>query len=133
MFGYYWIYAKRRGRKDCFGLVALFAATPTLAPHPADRAQDSTGTTNRISVSSDGAQGNDDSWEPALSADGRFVAFVSEASNLVTRDTNDDCSGYKGADDFVHDRQTGTTSLVAVSSDGTHGTSATARAAPSNI
>src|SRR5207244_2293689 len=77
-----------------------------------------TGTTERVSVASDGAQGNGKSvflsfaFPPALSADGRFVAFVSFATNLVAGDTN-------GATDvFVHDRQTGTTERVSVASDG---------------
>src|SRR5437016_457905 len=83
-----------------------------------------TGTTERVSVASDGAQGNDSSglvtfaFPPALSADGRFVAFVSAAANLVASDTN-------GATDvFVHDRQTGTTERVSVASDGTESNAA---------
>ena len=57
-----------------------------------------TGTTERVSVASDGTQENVSSHSPAMSANGRFVAFDSFASNLVPRDTN-------GANDvFVHDR-----------------------------
>src|SRR5438094_720699 len=85
-----------------------------------------TGTTERVSVASDGAQGNGSSglvtfaFPPALSADGRFVAFVSFATNLVASDTN-------GATDvFVHDRQTGTTERVSVASDGAEGNAASA-------
>jgi len=64
-----------------------------------------TGVTERVSVSSEGQQANMDCWyESAISADGRFVAFMSEASNLVPGDTN---SSY---DVFVHDRQTGAAS-----------------------
>lgn len=48
----------------------------------------------------------------AISADGRFVAFVSMATNLVPGDTNDT------PDIFVHDRETGMTSRVSVSSGG---------------
>ena len=47
-----------------------------------------TGTTRRVSVSSGGVQGNGDSFDPAISADGRFVAFESDATNLVPGDTN---------------------------------------------
>ena len=47
-----------------------------------------TGTTQRVSVGSGGVQGNGDSCDPAISADGRFVAFGSDASNLVPGDTN---------------------------------------------
>jgi Tol biopolymer transport system component len=66
-------------------------------------------------VSSDGVQGNDYSFNPAISANGRFVSFASAASNLVENDTN-----YSG-DVFVHDRKTGETERVSVSSDGTQG------------
>ena len=49
-----------------------------------------TGTTRRVSVGPGGVQGNGDqrSFVPAISADGRFVAFNSDASNLVPGDTN---------------------------------------------
>ena len=62
-----------------------------------------TGITERVSVNSAGQQANGTSVSPAISADGRFVAFVSMASNLVAGDTND------LPDTFVHDRQTGET------------------------
>jgi Tol biopolymer transport system component len=72
-----------------------------------------TGTTERVSVDSAGAQAIDgNSLYPSLSADGRFVAFYSDATNLVTDDTN----GF--FDIFVHDRQTGTTERVSVDSAG---------------
>ena len=63
----------------------------------------------RVSVASDGTQGNDLSALAALSADGRYVAFASYASNLVAGDTNDD------VDVFVRDRQAGTTTRVSLS------------------
>src|SRR5229473_1141645 len=70
-------------------------------------------TTERVSVASDGTEGNDASLGSALSADGRFVAFDSAASDLVAADTN-------GVSDvFVHDRQTGATERVSVDSAGT--------------
>jgi Tol biopolymer transport system component len=65
-----------------------------------------TGSTERVSVASDGTQANGDSISPAISSDGRFVAFSSEASNLVAGDTNNK------ADIFVHDRQNDTTELI---------------------
>jgi TolB protein len=46
------------------------------------------GTTTRLSVSSDGAQGNGRSSSPAMAGDGSTVAFESAASNLVRRDRN---------------------------------------------
>ena len=74
-----------------------------------------TGTTERISVDSSGAQGNADSFWPSISADGRYVAFWSNASNLVPGDTN-------GVEDvFVRDRQAGTTERVSVDSSGAQG------------
>lgn len=71
-----------------------------------------TGKTTRVSVGPGGREGNDDSAYPTISADGRFVAFSSDATNLVKGDSN----GY--GDFFVHDRQTGTTALISVSSSG---------------
>jgi Tol biopolymer transport system component len=69
-----------------------------------------TGKTRRVSVRSSGGQGNGDSVNPFMSAGGRFVSFESSASNLVGGDSN-------GARDvFVHDRRTGKTSRVSVSS-----------------
>ena len=47
-----------------------------------------TGTTTRISLDSVGTQGNNDSNAPSISADGQYVAFFSDASNLVAGDTN---------------------------------------------
>ena len=73
------------------------------------------GETSRVSVAGDGTQGDGDSWSPAISADGRFVAFASSATNLVDGDTND------APDIFVHDRQTGEIAMVSVAGDGTQG------------
>ena len=71
-----------------------------------------TGQTERISVASNGAQANGESFCMSLSGDGRYVAFVSKASNLVDNDTN------RMDDVFVHDRQSKTTSRISVASDG---------------
>src|SRR6185369_568019 len=77
-----------------------------------------TGQTTRVSVDSSGTQANDDSFNPAISANGRFVAFASRASNLVAGDTN--ASGFPESDfdTFVHDRLTGQTVRVNVDSAG---------------
>src|SRR5438876_12351552 len=80
-----------------------FLAAPTGA---------AAGTTERVSMDSAGNEGNGGSGGPAISADGRFVAFASYASNLVPGDTNG------GADVVVHDRQTGTTERMIVDSAG---------------
>ncbi|MFN8575106.1 MAG: hypothetical protein U0132_23840 [Gemmatimonadaceae bacterium] len=71
-----------------------------------------TGQTTRVSVSSSGEQANAGSYNAIISADGRLVAFTSDASNLVPGDTND------YLDAFVHDRQTGMTTRVSVDSAG---------------
>lgn len=74
-----------------------------------------TGVTRRASINSAGVEGNSYSGlddRPVLSADGRFVAFESYASNLVPDDTN----GYQ--DVFVHDLKTGVTRRVSVNSAG---------------
>jgi Tol biopolymer transport system component len=68
--------------------------------------------TERVSVASDGTEGNAWSGPASLSSDGRFVAFDSEASNLVRDDTN------SSQDIFVHDRSTGVTERVSVATDG---------------
>jgi len=74
-----------------------------------------TDTTSRASVSSAGVQGNSDGFLPSISADGRFVAFYSGASNLVGGDTND------AFDVFVRDRTDHTTRRVSLSSRGVQG------------
>jgi archaellum component FlaF (FlaF/FlaG flagellin family) len=83
-----------------------------------------TGTTTRVSIASDGSQGNNISMSPTLSADGRYVAFTSWASNLVPGDTNETF------DIFVHDRQTRTTSRVNISSSGLQDNIGTSSDAP---
>jgi len=71
-----------------------------------------TGQTERISVDSNGNQGSGGSHYPSISSDGRYVAFVSDVSTLVSGDTN----GLR--DVFVHDRQTGETERVNLNSNG---------------
>ena len=70
------------------------------------------GTTRRVSLASDGTQANDFSENPAISADGRYVAFDSVASNLVPGDTN------QPSDVFVRDLRSGTTRLVSLAMNG---------------
>jgi Tol biopolymer transport system component len=95
-------------------------------PDPGDLA---VGEMARMSVANDGAQaeyppeglcnssGLWGSIKSTVSADGRYVAFVSDAANLVPEDTN----GL--ADVFVRDRIAGTTERVSVASDGSQATS----------
>ena len=61
-----------------------------------------TAVTTRVSVASNGQQADGHSLWPHLSADGRFVVFASEATNLVPDDTNG--PGEPGRDAFLHDR-----------------------------
>lgn len=70
------------------------------------------GTIVQASVASDGGQANDSSQYPSLSADGRYVAFESWATNLVA----DDLLGWE--DVFVRDLETGTTVRASVDSAG---------------
>jgi Tol biopolymer transport system component len=71
-----------------------------------------TGRTRRVSVSSAGKQGNRRSRSPSISASGRFVAYSSTATNLVAGDPT------KPGGILVHDRRTGRTERVSVSSNG---------------
>jgi hypothetical protein len=80
-----------------------------------------TGQTERVSISSSGVEGNLSSFNPTISSNGQFVAFLSYATNLVNDDTND-CSYpryHNCLDVFVHDRQTRETSRISVASNGT--------------
>jgi len=62
----------------------------------------------RISVTSEGKQGNGHSLAPTISAEGRYIAFDSVANNLSLLDTN------LFSDVFIHDRQTHQTQLVSL-------------------
>jgi Tol biopolymer transport system component len=72
----------------------------------------STGTLQRVSVSSDGFQGQGDSYNPSISADGGLVSFTSGAGDLVRRDRN------RVPDVFTYDRISGITRRISVSSRG---------------
>jgi Tol biopolymer transport system component len=64
------------------------------------------GVTQMVSVAPDGAPGNGASTEPVITPDGRYVVFLSTATNLVAADTN------RIADVFIRDLTTATTRLV---------------------
>jgi Tol biopolymer transport system component len=76
-----------------------------------------TGTTERVSLSGAGRQGNEESFGTSITPDGRYVAFTSRASNLVPGDTNGQ------TDAFLRDRRTGRTIRVSVSATGAQGDS----------
>jgi hypothetical protein len=72
-------------------------------------------TTSRVSVASDGTEGNKASYWPYISTDGRYVTFTSEADNLDSPDNNG------GGDVFVHDMNTGETKMISRATDGSAG------------
>lgn len=98
--------------------VAFESEASTLVPDDTNAVPDIfvkdvvTGTVTRVSVNSAGEQADAPAFHPALSADGRFVAFHSNASNLISADTNG------RVDVFVHDRDTGETTRVSITSTG---------------
>ena len=76
-----------------------------------------TGTTELISVAVDGKPGDNISYSPSISSDGRWVAFWSAANNLVEDDTNIcdvDRHSYNCLDIFIRDRLNGTTDRIPV-------------------
>ena len=98
--------------------VAFYSLATNLVAGDTNRAIDvfvhdtTAGTTTRISVDPNGNQSNMDSWQPLISANGQFVTFSSNASNLVQNDTN-------GTQDiFLYDRQNGVTTLVSIAPGG---------------
>lgn len=99
--------------------VAFTSNATNLLPNPdTNRVRDIfvhnlvTGKTKRVSVGIHG-QANGPSQQPAISGDGRCIAFASSASNLVPGDTNN------ATDIFVRDTVAKTTTRVSVASDGT--------------
>ncbi len=81
------------------------------------------GDVRRVSVNSSGSPGNSASYAPAISSDGRFVVFSSDASNLVPGDTNGE------RDVFVHDLWAGGTQRVSVGGHNTQGAGSATSAA----
>ncbi|HMJ31064.1 MAG TPA: hypothetical protein VK512_20330, partial [Xanthobacteraceae bacterium] len=109
--------------------VAFYSSASNLVPGDTNFLADvfvrdlQTGAITRVSTNASGVQGNGgehpsvSSWSPSISADGRYVAFDSYASNLVPGDTN----GY--ADVFVRDLQTGAITRVSTNASGDQGNS----------
>lgn len=71
-----------------------------------------TGVTERVSVTSAGAQGDGGSFSPAISADGRYVAFNTDAPNIYGGVLLDCCGPIA-----LHDRTVGTTIIVTIDAD----------------
>jgi Tol biopolymer transport system component len=98
--------------------LAFMSDAANLVPGDTDRSWDvfvrdlTHQTIRRVSVAADGGQANGGSGTPSISADGRYVAFFSDASNLVPADTN------TAGDVFVRDLTRGTTRRVSVGAAG---------------
>jgi Big-like domain-containing protein/WD40 repeat protein len=100
------------------GRYVVFTTAVALVPDDTNGTSDvyvydrGTRTMSRVSVATGGGQSNSDSFNPRISPDGRYVVFESPASNLVPDDTN------QVSDVFRHDRLTGTTVRVSVTTGG---------------
>lgn len=98
--------------------IAFSSFANNIVPNDTDNFADvflynrTTRSVESISIAANGVQGNNDSEEPRISSDGRFVAFVSDASNLVANDRN----GL--GDAFLYDRVTRSIQRVNVSNSG---------------
>jgi hypothetical protein len=98
--------------------VAFYSDADDLVPNDTNATRDVfvralvPGTNALVSVNTNGVSGDYLSTDPAISGDGRYVAFTSSADDLVPGDAND------AQDVFVRDLQTGTTTLVSVSTNG---------------
>jgi Tol biopolymer transport system component len=105
------------GRYVLFGSIAANLVSGDANGHADVFVRDLTsGTTTLVSVGSTGIQGDGDSGSGAISSDGRYVAFVSTATNLVASDNNGSV-----ADIFVRDLVSGTTTLESVDSTAVQG------------
>jgi Tol biopolymer transport system component len=97
-------------------LVAFSSVASTLAPRDHNLAPDvfvrdvGRARTTRVSSAADGRAANGSSWCPRISANGRFVAYISAASNLVAGDLN------RKVDIFVYDRLARRTTRASVGS-----------------
>ena len=79
------------------------------------------GVVQRLSLRSDGEQGNGWSYQPAISADGRLVAFTSLSSNLGEPGLSAKPAGIRQANVFLHNLDSGKTELVSRAGDGQPG------------
>jgi len=101
--------------------VAFTSSAPDLVPGDSNGSLDvfvhdlRSGITTLVSRGVNGELADNDSFSPSLSADGRFVAYSSLATNLDPNDVN------TSPDVFLYDRLTGRTSLVSAGSDGVSG------------
>ena len=100
-------------------LISYWSNASNLVPDDTNKAGDvfvfdrSDGSTVRISLGAGDVQGDGMSSDPSMSPDGRYVAFWSGATNLVSDDTN------AKRDIFLFDRETAAITRVSVADDGT--------------
>ena len=103
--------------------VAFSSSASNLVPNDANLREDVfvhdrfLNTIERVSVDTAGAESDQQSNQPSISADGRFVVFSSWATNLVAGDTNNT------NDVFLRDRELGTTTRISVDASGVQGDS----------
>ncbi|MFC5148221.1 TolB family protein [Streptomyces aureoversilis] len=93
-------------------LTALTTTTALLTAAPPATAHTHPPRTERVSTATDGTEADGLSQSPDVSADGRYVAFESGASNLVPGDTNE------AGDVFVRDLRTGVVVRAGLGDDG---------------
>jgi Tol biopolymer transport system component len=96
-------------------LVSLASSAAVLDVHATPATTYRVSVPNLVDQPILGTEANAHSFDPAISADARYVAFWSFASNLVLDDTN------SRADVFVHDRMTGLTERVSINTNGQAG------------
>jgi PKD repeat protein len=101
--------------------VTFYSISSNLAAGDNNRAVDvfvrdrNSGETRIVSTDSNGNPGNMASWQPVISADGQFIAFSSNASNLVSGDTN-------GVQDiFLYEMSSTNITMLSKANDGTPG------------
>ena len=102
--------------------VAFFSDADNVTPNDTNGYRDvfvrdlMTGTNIPVSLNTNGVVGDGISTDPAISGDGRYVAFTSSANDLVANVTYN--AQYNAQNVFVRDLQAGTTTLVSVSTNG---------------
>jgi Tol biopolymer transport system component len=100
--------------------VAFYSDADDIVPNDTNGTRDVfvrdlvNGTNILVSVNANGVSGNGLSADPAISGDGRYVAFASAANDLAPGVTN------KGQNVFVRDLQAGATVLASINTDGVH-------------
>lgn len=100
------------GRYIAFASLATNLGTPggNQQIYLHDRLATANGTTSLISKDNAATAGNGSSSTPSISGDGRFVAFMSDATNLV--------APFTGQQIYLHDQNTGTTTLISHDNNG---------------